>query len=55
VWVLDVPDTTGCRVEVTPTAQTQPLLGEATVTAYTADGDVLVQLPVAWQEGNGDA
>jgi type II secretory pathway pseudopilin PulG len=54
-WVLDVPDTAGCRVEVTPAAQTQPLLGEATVTAYTADEEVLLALPVAWQEENGDA
>jgi type II secretory pathway pseudopilin PulG len=55
VWVLDVPEETDCHVEVTPAAQTQPLLGEATVTAYAADGEVLVQLPVAWQEANGDA
>jgi type II secretory pathway pseudopilin PulG len=55
VWVLEVPEATGCRVEVTPAAQTRPLLGEATVTAYTADDEVLVQLPVAWQEENGDA
>jgi type II secretory pathway pseudopilin PulG len=55
VWVLDVPEETDCRVEVTPAARTQPLLGEATVTAYAADGEVLIQLPVAWQEANGDA
>ena len=26
------------------------LLGSAEVTVYTAEGDVLVSLPVAWQE-----
>jgi hypothetical protein len=55
VWVLEVPDAAGCRVEVTPEASAQPLLGEADVTAYAADGKVLVQLPVAWQEEDGDA
>jgi hypothetical protein len=42
-------------VEVTPAAQEQPLLGEASVTAYAADGEVLAQLSVAWQEEDGHA
>ncbi|MDY3985979.1 hypothetical protein [Dysosmobacter sp.] len=38
------------HVLVIPADSGEALLGSAEVTVYTAEGDVLVSLPVAWQE-----
>ena len=35
---------------VTPAESGRDLLGQAQVTVYTAEGDVLFSIPVAWQE-----
>lgn len=38
------------HVLVTPAESGRDLLGQAQVTVYTAEGDVLFSIPVAWQE-----
>lgn len=40
---------------VTPAESGQVLLGSAEIMIYTAGGELLYQLPVAWQEADGDA
>ena len=38
------------HVLVTPVESSRDLLGQAQVAVYTAEGDVLFSIPVAWQE-----
>lgn len=44
-----------CDVLVVPEEGGVPLLGAATVTVWSAEGDLLFSLPVAWQEVSGHA
>lgn len=40
---------------VTPVESETALLGGASIAVYASDGELLVTLPVAWQEQAGDS
>ena len=49
-WTQEDGGDAAYRILSTPADSGDPLLGRAEVTVYTAEGDPLVSLPVAWQE-----
>lgn len=48
-----VPAEEAYRLCVIPVECGETLLGRADVSVFSAEGDCLVRLPVAWQEGGG--
>lgn len=49
-WQETSEEETAYLLRVTPVEEAEPLLGTAEVTVSRADGNVLVQLTVSWQE-----
>ena len=52
-WVQEDGGDVAYRILAIPADSGDPLLGRAEVTVYTAEGDPLASLPVAWQEDTG--
>ena len=52
-WVQEDGGDVAYRILAIPADSGDPLLGRAEVTVYTAEGDPLASLPVAWQEVTG--